>query len=83
MERILLIGSKEGDTILDPFMGSGTSGVVAKRLSRNFVGIEIDDRYFEWAEKRIASMNEQSQMLIFPVEEEIKKPSQLEFYANE
>jgi len=39
LERILLIASKEGDAILDPFMGSGTTGVVAKRLNRNFIGI--------------------------------------------
>jgi len=53
LERILLIGSKEGDTILDPFTGSGTTGVVAKRLNRNFIGFEIDDNYFEIAKRRI------------------------------
>lgn len=53
LERIILIGSKEGDTILDPFMGSGTTGVVAKRLNRNFIGIEIDEKYFEIAKRRI------------------------------
>jgi site-specific DNA-methyltransferase (adenine-specific) len=53
LERIILIGSKEGDIVLDPFMGSGTTGVVAKRLNRNFIGIEIDENYFELARKRI------------------------------
>jgi site-specific DNA-methyltransferase (adenine-specific) len=53
LERIILIGSRENDTILDPFMGSGTSGVVAKCLGRNFIGIEIDDSYFEIAAIRI------------------------------
>jgi len=53
LERIILIGSKEDDTVLDPFMGSGTTGVVAKRFNRNFIGIEIDDKYFEIARKRI------------------------------
>jgi site-specific DNA-methyltransferase (adenine-specific) len=53
LERILLIGSKESDLILDPFMGSGTTGAVAKRLGRSFVGIEIDPTYFEIAKKRI------------------------------
>ena len=53
LERIILIGSREGDTILDPFMGSGTTGVVAKRLNRDFIGIEIDDNYFEISQKRI------------------------------
>jgi len=53
LQRIILIGSKEGDTILDPFMGSGTTGVMAKRLGRNFIGIEIDQSYFEMAAQRI------------------------------
>ena len=53
LENIILIGSKRGDTIVDPFMGSGTTGVVAKRLRRNFIGVEIDDSYFEIARKRI------------------------------
>src|SRR3989344_1063237 len=58
LERIILLGSKTGDTILDPFMGSGTTGVVAKRFGRNFVGIEIDGGYFKIAEKRINSEKE-------------------------
>lgn len=53
LERIILIGSKQGDTVLDPFMGSGTTGVVAKRLNRDFIGVELDDDYFEIAQKRI------------------------------
>jgi site-specific DNA-methyltransferase (adenine-specific) len=53
LERIRLLGTKIGDTILDPFMGSGTTGAVAKKLARNFIGIEIDDKFFEIAKKRI------------------------------
>jgi len=53
LERIILIASKEGDTVLDPFMGSGTTGVVAKRLNRKFIGFEIDPKYFEIAKNRI------------------------------
>ena len=53
LERIILIGSKIGDTIFDPFMGSGTTGAVAKKLTRNFIGIEIDDNYFKIAKNRI------------------------------
>lgn len=55
LERIVLIGSKEGDLILDPFMGSGTTGVIAKRYRRNFIGIEIDDKYYKIAKNRIES----------------------------
>ncbi len=53
LERIILLGSKEGDTIFDPFLGSGTTGVVAKKLKRNFIGFEISPEYFEIAEQRI------------------------------
>jgi len=59
IERILLLGSKPGDTILDPFMGSGTTGSVAKKMGRNFIGIEISDEYFEIATKRINSVTKE------------------------
>ena len=55
LERIILLGSKEGDVILDPFMGSGTTGVVSKRLGRNFIGIEVDNDFFNIAKNRINS----------------------------
>ncbi|HNZ61229.1 MAG TPA: DNA methyltransferase [Methanofastidiosum sp.] len=52
-KRLILIESKEGDTIIDPFMGSSATGVVAKHFNKIFIGIEIDDEYFEIAQKRI------------------------------
>ena len=45
--------SNEGDTVLDPFMGSGTTGKMAKQLGRNFIGIELDEEYFKIAKARI------------------------------
>lgn len=45
--------SNEGDVVLDPFMGSGTTGIACKQLNRNFIGIEIDEKYFEIAKQRI------------------------------
>ncbi|MGR5366917.1 DNA-methyltransferase [Photobacterium damselae] len=45
--------TNEGETVLDFTMGSGTTGVAAKNLNRNFIGIELDDKYFEIAKKRI------------------------------
>jgi site-specific DNA-methyltransferase (adenine-specific) len=44
---------REGGVVLDPFMGSGTTGVACKNLNRNFIGIELDDGYFEIASRRI------------------------------
>lgn len=51
--KILLASSKPGDIVLDPFLGSGTTSVVAKKLGRNYVGIEIDELYSCIAEKRL------------------------------
>lgn len=45
--------SNEGDTVLDPFMGANTTGKMAKQLSRNFIGIELDKEYFKIAKKRL------------------------------
>ena len=45
--------SIEGDTVLDPFLGSGTTGVAAKSLNRSFIGIEMDETYFKIAKDRI------------------------------
>jgi site-specific DNA-methyltransferase (adenine-specific) len=53
--KIILASSNEGDIILDPFLGSGTTAVVAKKLGRSFVGIEIDKDYCCLAEKRLES----------------------------
>jgi DNA modification methylase len=54
-ERCIKAGSKEGDTVLDPFCGSGTTGAVSMRLGRNFVGIELNPAYAELSRKRIGS----------------------------
>ena len=53
IENIVLHSSNESDLILDPFMGSGTTGVAAVQTGRRFVGIEIDPEYYEIAKKRI------------------------------
>lgn len=51
----ILSWSNEGDTVFDPFLGSGTTGVSAKRLNRKFIGIERNESYFNIAKKRIES----------------------------
>jgi DNA modification methylase len=54
VEPCILAGSRPGDTILDPFCGSGTVGLVAKGLMREFVGIDLSDAYIDMAKRRLA-----------------------------
>lgn len=56
LERVLLASTRRGDVVLDPFLGSGTTAAVAKRLGRGFVGIERDPIYAEAARQRIAGI---------------------------
>ena len=56
LARIIMSSSKPGDVILDPFFGSGTTGAVAKRLGRDFVGIEREQSYIDAALARIAAV---------------------------
>lgn len=58
--RCILLGSQIGDTILDPFSGSGTTGVVAKELDRNAILIEINSKYSKFSEERINNANQKS-----------------------
>ena len=51
--RLVSMFSTDGQTILDPFMGSGTTGVAAVQLGRRFVGVECDPAYYAIAERRI------------------------------
>jgi DNA modification methylase len=54
--------SSEGDSVLDPFMGSGTTGVACANLGRKFIGIEIEERYFDIACERIAAAYSQGRL---------------------
>lgn len=53
LEKIILSSTKVDDVVLDPFFGTGTTGAIAKKLGRNYIGIEIDKKYIDVAEKRI------------------------------
>ena len=53
MHRVLLSSTNAGDVVLDPFFGTGTTGAVAKKLGRHFVGIEREDQYIAHASARI------------------------------
>jgi DNA modification methylase len=54
--RVLLSSTKPGDVVLDPFFGSGTTGAVAKKLGRHFIGIERDEGYIKIAQERITAI---------------------------
>ncbi|MBE0672815.1 MAG: site-specific DNA-methyltransferase [Anaerolineales bacterium] len=56
--RVLLSSTNPGDVVLDPFFGSGTTGAVAKKLGRNFIGIERDKKYVKVAQKRIDAVTQ-------------------------
>lgn len=64
MSHYISNSSKRGDTVLDPFMGSGSTGVAALRHGRKFVGIEIDQKHFDAACKRLSSALDQADMFI-------------------
>ncbi|MQE71227.1 DNA methyltransferase, partial [Vibrio parahaemolyticus] len=56
LARVLLSSSKPGDLVIDPFNGTGTTGAVAKRFGRSYIGFERDRTYAAAAEKRIAAI---------------------------
>ena len=57
MELYIKNSTKENDVVLDPFMGSGSTGIASKELNRNFIGIEIDEKYFNIAKERIEKIS--------------------------
>jgi site-specific DNA-methyltransferase (adenine-specific) len=66
MRELIADFTKPGGTILDPFMGSGTTGVACAKLGRKFIGIEIEPAYFDIACKRIEAAYAEPDMFIEP-----------------
>lgn len=60
--KVILASSKPNDVVFDPFLGSGTTSVVAKKLGRRYVGIEIDEQYCCLAEKRLEAMGDNKEI---------------------
>ena len=58
ISRIILATTKRGDVILDPFFGTGTTGAVAKKLRRHYIGVEQDPIYVDYAKKRLCSIQQ-------------------------
>ena len=64
-QRMIENSSVEGDTVLDSFVGSGTSAVACQRLNRNFIGYEISEEYFSVAQQRLAEASAQKAQELF------------------
>lgn len=74
LKRILLSSSNPGDSILDPFMGSGTTGAMSKLLGRNFTGIESSEEYVKIARERIDKIKPlEKELLLNPAESKIPR----------
>jgi len=74
LHRVTLAASNPGDVILDPFFGTGTTGAVAKRLGRNFIGIEREPEYATVAEKRIAQVRTEADTSLLETPSKRKLP---------
>jgi len=70
VEPCILSGCPQGGVVLDPFMGSGTTGAVASKLGRKSIGIELNPEYLEIAKRRITEANRQPDLLYSPLETE-------------
>lgn len=77
MSEIICDFTNPGELILDPFMGSGTTGVAAMREGRRFIGIELDPKYFDVACQRITDAQKQGDMFAIPARVKAEKPAQL------
>lgn len=73
VKRHLLHATQEGDIILDPFSGSGTTAVAAHELARNFIAFEIDERYYKISNERLMGIDQKGQISIFADFEKIEK----------
>lgn len=73
MRELVSLFTADRDVILDPFMGSGTTGIACAKMGRKFIGIEIDEKYFDIACRRIEEAYKQPDMFIAPVEPQIQE----------
>ena len=80
MMELLKDFTNPGETILDPFMGSGTTGVACAKMGRKFIGVELDAKYFDVACERIQKAYDQADMFV-PAVAKPSKPASL--FAND
>lgn len=70
VERHLKHSCKKGDVVFDPFLGSGTTCIAAKRLGLSYIGFEINDKYYQIAKDRLQGINQKGEMNLFDVDYE-------------
>ena len=78
MRELVSLFSNLGQVVLDPFMGSGTTGVAAVKLGRRFIGVEIDPAYFDIAVSRIREAHKQPDIFL----EAERKATQSDFLTD-
>ena len=71
MERLMQLVTKEGDIVIDPFMGSGSTGLAALNLNRRFIGMELDDEYLGIAKTRLENAIKEKQQDLFYENKEV------------
>lgn len=71
MERLMQLVTQEDDLVIDPFMGSGSTGLAAINLNRRFIGIELDDEYFGIAKARLENAIKEKQQDLFYEDKEV------------
>jgi site-specific DNA-methyltransferase (adenine-specific) len=64
MQKAIELSCPVGDLVLDPFMGSGTTGVACLQTGRRFIGIELDAGYFEIARQRLEAASAQARLVV-------------------
>jgi site-specific DNA-methyltransferase (adenine-specific) len=62
LERLILMATDENDIVLDPFMGTGTTAIAAKKLGRNFIGFDIDEFYVELVNRKVSNLKPDSKI---------------------
>lgn len=72
--RVIMASTKAGDVVLDPFSGTGTTAAVAKKLGRNYIGIEKDPYYIEGSEERLNSIKANEDMSLLEMKSKKKQP---------
>ena len=68
LEHFIINSSNENDIIFDPFMGSGSTMIAAKRQNRRYIGFEIDKKWFKVAQDRLQGINQKGELNLFDID---------------